>query len=245
MWIIMFIVRAREIKRSTVCKNNSVLKCETAVPLQALKPDTWYWKGITLLTQVPTIYSDRKTCQKAGVPFLVCSKKTHSQFLLTFNGLNHSSYRATEQIFFPIIFSPQVCLFCTLLTTYVPLVQLINNVFYCYRQTVLLNTIAGKAWQDCRVQVFGVLWSSKPDAEEMEHLFPFFSALENTALCRLQKQPDINSTAAAVFPWQCNRDVPSTAFASSPLSAQTHVLEGFLNFFSPRLTETFRDESVR
>lgn len=63
-----------------------------------------------------------------------------------------------------------------------------------------LNTMAGKVWRGCRVQVFGVLWSSKPDAEEMEHLFPFFSVLENTALCRLQKQPDINSTAAAVFP---------------------------------------------
>lgn len=71
-------------------------------------------------------------------------------------------------------------MFCAFLTTCVPLVQMINNVFYCYRQIVLFNTIAGKAWQDCRVQVFGVLWSSKPDAEEMEHLFPFFSVLENT-----------------------------------------------------------------
>lgn len=89
---------------------------------------------------------------------------------------------------------------CPLLTAHVPLVQVINNVFYCYRQPVLPNTIAGKAWRDCEVQVFGVLWSSKPDAVEMEHLFPFFSALENTALCGLQKQPEINSAAAAVFP---------------------------------------------
>lgn len=155
--------------------------------------------------------------------------------------LTVKSIRATEQIFSPIrIFSPQVCLFCPLLTTHVPLVQLINNVFYCYRQTVLLNTIAGKAWRECKVQVFGVLWSSKPDAEEMEHLFPFFSVLENTALCRLQKQPDINSTAAAVFPWQGNRDVPSTAFASSPLSAQTHVLGFFFNFFFPWPTESIQ-----
>lgn len=73
----------------------------------------------------------------------------------------------------------------------------------------------------------------------MEHLFPFFSALENTALCRLQKQPDINSTAAAVFPWQGNRDVPSTAFASSPLSSQTHVLD-FLIFFFLRPTESIQ-----
>lgn len=46
--------------------------------------------------------------------------------------------------------------------------------------------MGGKTWLGCKVQVFGVLWSSKPDAEEMKHLFPFFSVLENTALCRLQ-----------------------------------------------------------
>lgn len=113
-------------------------------------------------------------------PFMVKSFKLHNRFSFIFDSF-------------------QVCLFCPLLAAHVPLVQLINNVFYCYRQPVLPNTIADKTWRDCKVQVFGVLWSSKPDAEEMEHLFPFFSALENTALCRLQKQPEINSTAA-VFP---------------------------------------------
>lgn len=115
-------------------------------------------------------------------PFMVKSLKLHNRFsvILTFF---------------------QVCLFCPPLAAHVPLVRLINNVFYCYRQPVLLHTITGKTWRDCEVQVFGVLWSSKPDAEEMEHLFPFFLALENTALCRLQKRPEINS-AATVFPWQ-------------------------------------------
>lgn len=148
------------------------------------------------------------------------------------------SIQATEQIFFPIRYFFQVCLFCPLLTTRFPLVQLINNVFYCSRQPVLPNIIAGKAWRDCKVQVFGALWSSKPDAEEMEHLFPFFPALEDTALCRLQKQPEINSSAA-VFPWQGNREVLSMAFASTP-SAHTHVLD----FFFPEQQKAVRNGSA-
>lgn len=124
-------------------------------------------------------------------PFSSLKKKKSLSWSKAFKLQNRFSFLL--DIFF------QVCLFRPLLTTRVPLVQLINNVFYCSRQPVLPNIIAGKAWRDCKVQVFGALWSSKPDAEEMEHLFPFFPALENTALCKLQKQPEINSSAA-VFP---------------------------------------------
>jgi len=138
------------------------------------------------LTQVPTVCSDRKTSRKAGLPFPVSGKKgkkkTKKQRPFTVKSIQVTETEFLSYQFVGVFF--QVCLFCPLLTTHVPLAQLINNVFYCYRQPVLPNTIAGKAWRDCRVQVFGALWSSKPDAEEMEHLFPFFSVLENTALCR-------------------------------------------------------------
>lgn len=97
---------------------------------------------------MPPVCSDRKTCHKAGLPFPVSEKKKKWPFMV-------KSIQATEQIFSFLldIFFFQACLFCPLLTTHVPLVQLINNVFYCYRQPVLPNTIAGKAWRDCRLQV--------------------------------------------------------------------------------------------
>lgn len=94
---------------------------------------------------MPPVCSDRKTCHKAGLPFPVSEKK---------KGLSWSkAFKLQNRFFFPIRFFFQVCLFCPLLTTHVPLVQLINNVFYCYRQPVLPNTIAGKAWRDCKLQV--------------------------------------------------------------------------------------------